>query len=77
MNHLLTTEQIKNNPEIYIKWMCYDIYITVDFQVFNLSFKKLKEQLIGGSYCFYCNGKYRTKRWINKNSVNVLNLVTR
>ena len=77
MNHLLTTEQIKNNPEKYIKWMCYDIYITADFQVFNLSFKKLKEQLIGGSYCFYCNGKYRTKRWINKNSVNVLNLVTR
>ena len=76
MNHLLTTEQIKENPEIYIKWMCYDIYITVDFQVFNLSFKKLKEQLIGGSYCFYCNGKYRTKKWINKNSVNVLNLVT-
>lgn len=72
MSNLLTKEQIFNNPEVYIKFMCYDIYITIDNQVFNLKMNKLKEQLIGGSYCFYCNKKYRTKKWIRENCSNVL-----
>lgn len=72
MNKLLTEKQIKENPEKYFKFMCYNLIITTDNQVFNLQFKKLKEQLIGGSYCFYCNGKYRTKKWIRENCVNVL-----
>ncbi|MFW5847435.1 MAG: hypothetical protein ACOCVF_00755 [bacterium] len=55
--------------------MCYDILISIDNQVFNLSMKQLKEQLIGGSYCYFCHGKYRTKKWIRKNCVNVLGLV--
>lgn len=76
MNKLLPIEKIKKNPEKYIKWMCYDVYITIDLQVFNLSFKTMKEQLIGGSYCFYCNGKYRTKKWINNNCVNIKNYIT-
>lgn len=74
---LLTKEQIFNNPEVYIKWMCYDIYITIDNQVFTLLGKKLKEQLIGGSYCFYCNGRYRTKKWIRNNCTNMLGLITK
>lgn len=41
----LLTNKIKENPEKYIKWMCYDIFISVDNQVFNISFKPLKEQL--------------------------------
>ena len=69
---LLSKETIIQNPEKYIKWMCYDIFISIYNQVFNLSFKPLKEQLIGGSYCFYCNGKYRTKKWIRSNCVIVL-----
>lgn len=77
MNKLLTKEQIFSNSEKYIKWMCYDIYITIDNQVFSLLGTKLKEQLIGGSYCFYCNGKYRTKSWIRKNCSNVLDRVTK
>lgn len=76
MNKLLTKSQIEQNPEITIKFMCYDIYITIDNQVFNLKMRKLKEQLIGGSYCYRCNGKYRTKRWIKNNCVNVLGLVS-
>lgn len=76
MNNLLTKEQIFNNPEAYIKFLCYDIYITTDNQVFSLQKRKLKEQLIGGSYCFYCNGKYRTKKWIRDNCIKVLGLVT-
>jgi hypothetical protein len=73
---LLTKKQIINNPEKYIKFMCYNIFITIDNQVINLSLTKfLKEQLIGGSYCFYCNGKYRTKTWIRKNCVNVLGFI--
>jgi hypothetical protein len=69
---LLTEKQIKENPELYIKWMCHNLLITIDNQVFNLSFERMKEQLIGGSYCFYCNGKYRTKKWLRKSCVNVL-----
>ena len=72
MNKLLTEEQIFNNPEKYIGWMCYNIYITIDNQVFSLSGVKLKEQLIGGSYCYYCNGRYRTKKWMRENCANVL-----
>lgn len=75
MNKLLTENQIKQNPEAYLKWMCYNIFITIDEQVVNQQFNLLKEQLIGGSYCFYCNGKYRTKKWIRKNCVNVLGLI--
>lgn len=76
MNKLLSKEQILNDPKSFIKFLCYDIYITTDNQVFNLQFKKLNEQLIGGSYCFRCNGKYRTKKWIRENCINVLGLVT-
>ena len=76
MNKLLTKTQITENLDTTIKWMCYNLYITTDNQVFNLSFDKMKEQLIGGSYCFYCNERYRTKTWINKNCVNVLGIVT-
>lgn len=76
MSKLLTIDQILNNSEIHIKFMCHDIYITTDNQVFNLQFKKLKEQLIGGSYCFRCNGKYRTRKFIREHCTNVLGLVT-
>lgn len=76
MNKLLTKEKVFENPQIYIKEMCYDIYITIDNQVFSLLGTKLKEQLQGGSYCFYCNGKYRTKKWIKENRINVLGRVT-
>jgi len=71
-NKLLTEKQINDNPELYFKWMCHDLLVSIDGQAFNLSFKKLKEQLIGGSYCFYCGGKYRTKKWIRENCINVL-----
>ena len=76
MNKLLTKKEIFNNPETYIKFLCFDIYIITDNQVFSLKRKKLKEQLIGGSYCYFCNGKYRTKTWIRENCVNVLGKVT-
>jgi len=75
MSKLLTKEEIFKNPEIFIKWMCYNIYITTDNQVFSLSKRKLNEQLVGGSYCFYCNGKYRPKKWIKENCICVLGLV--
>jgi hypothetical protein len=76
MNKLLTKEQIFQDTEETIKFLCFDIYITTDNQVFSLKRKKLKEQLIGGSYCYFCNGKYRTRTWIRKNCVNVLGRVT-
>ena len=66
---------IQNESEKYIKFMCFDIFISIDNQVFNLSLKPLKEQLIGGSYCYYVNGRYRTKTWIRKNCVNVLGFI--
>ena len=76
MGKLLTKEEIFNNTENTIKFLCFDIYITTDNQVFNLKRKKLKEQLIGGSYCYFCNGRYRTRTWIDENRVNVFGLVT-
>lgn len=72
---ILTIEEIIRQPEKYIKWMCYNLFISIDNQVFNLSFKPLKEQLIGGSYCYYVNGRYRTKKWIQENSTNILGLI--
>ena len=74
---LLTQDEIFNNPEKYIKWMCYNLLISIDNQVFNLSSQRMKEQLVGGSYCFYCNGKYRTKKWIRKHCTNVLGRITK
>ena len=76
MNNLSTIDQINEAPERFIKFLCYDIYITTDNQVFNLSMKPLKEQLIGGSYCFWCNGKYRTKKWIRENCTNIFGRIT-
>lgn len=71
---------MKNNanitsPETEIKWICYNIFITIDKRVVNQDFNLLKEQLIGGSYCYYVDGKYRTKKWINENSTNVIGLI--
>lgn len=60
------------DPLTEIKWICYNIYITIDKRVINQDFNLLREQLIGGSYCYRCDGKYRTKSWINRNCVEVL-----
>jgi len=68
-------EEIKINPEKHIKWMCYNIFITTDKQVVNQKFNLLKEQLIGGSYCYFVDGKYRTRKWINDNCINVLGYI--
>ena len=76
MNKLLTKDEIFQNTEDTIGFLCFDIYVTIDNQVFSLKRKKLKEQLIGGSYCYFCNGKYRTNSWIRRNCVNVLGRVT-
>jgi hypothetical protein len=72
---MLSTYQIKSSPEKFIGWMCYDAFITLDNQVVDLSFNPRKERLIGGSYCFYVNGKYRTRKWIRENCVKVLGLI--
>lgn len=62
-------------PKTQIKFMCFDIFITIDNIVVNQQFNLLKEQLIGGSYCYFCNGKYRTKKWIRERCVNVLGYI--
>jgi hypothetical protein len=72
---MLSIYQIKTEPERYIGWMCYDIFISIDNQVVDLSFNPRKEQLIGGSYCFYVEGKYRTRKWIRENCIKVLGLI--
>lgn len=63
------------NPETQIKWMCYDIFITTEKQVVNQSFGPVKERLVSGSYGYTVNGVFRSKKWINKNSVNVLGAI--
>lgn len=69
---MLTINEIKNSPETTIGWICYNIFITIDNQVVNQDFKLLKEQLIGGSYCYFCNGKYKTKKWIRTHCTKIL-----
>jgi hypothetical protein len=64
------------NFETEIKWMCYNIFIDINKRVMNQDFNILKEQLVGGSYCYYVNGKYRTKKWINENISIVLGNVS-
>jgi hypothetical protein len=60
------------SPEVQIKWLCFDIFISTDSYVFNLSFSPKKEILVWGSYGYIVNGKFRTKKWINNHCVNVL-----
>ena len=66
---------IKQQPEKYIKWMCYDCLISIDSQIFNLSFEQKKEGLSGGSYGYYIEGKFRTKKWIRENCKKVLGYI--
>jgi hypothetical protein len=68
-------KDIQKYPEKYIKWMCFNLLISIDSQVFNLKLKPMAEKLIGGSYCYYCNGRYRTKRYIRENCINVFGFV--
>lgn len=62
---------IRQQPEKYIKWMCFDCLISIDNQVFNLSFEPKKEVLSGGSYGYYIDGKFHTKKWIKENCAKV------
>jgi hypothetical protein len=59
-----------------IKWLCRDIYITVDRQVFNIyTLSKLNERVVNGCYGYTVEGKFRTKQWINARSFVISNLV--
>lgn len=62
MNNLSNKKLIITNPRTQIKWMCYDILITYDKQVVNLSLEHIKERLVGGSYGYTVNGIFRTKK---------------
>jgi len=72
---MLSIKEIKDNPQKLIKWMCFDCLISIDIQVVNLSFEPRKEMIVGGSYGYFVNGKFRTKKWIRENCVNVLGLI--
>jgi hypothetical protein len=63
------------NPETDIKWQCFDVFITTDRKIINQSFRQLKERLVGGSYGYTIEGKFRTKKWINEHCVNVLGYI--
>jgi len=54
-----------------IKWMCYDVFITADKQVFNMDLYPVKEQTKSGCYGYKCNGMFRSKKWINEHCINV------
>lgn len=63
------------NPETQIKFMCFNIFITVDKKVLNDQFYPQKSYYINGVEHFKVNGYLRTKDWINQNSVNVLGCI--
>lgn len=62
-------------PEKEIKFMRYNIFITIDNQVFDLSFKPVIERVVSGAYGYTVNGIFRSKKWIRKNCVNVLGYI--
>jgi len=71
----LSEGQIKDSPQTKIKWMCYDSFITIDSQVVDMTLNFKKEVLRGNSYCYFINGRYRTKKWIRDNCAIVLNSI--
>ena len=55
-----------------VKWMCYNVYITTDKQVFNIhTGQLLKERWHNGLIGYTVSGQFRTKKWINEHCVNV------
>lgn len=62
-------------PEKEIKFMCYNIFITIDNHVFDLSFKPVIERVVGSTYRYTGNGIFRSKKWFRKNCVNVLGYI--
>ena len=68
-------QNIITDPLTQIKWMCHDIFISTNNQVFNLDFKPKKEILNGGSYGYIVKGKFRSKKWIRQNCCNVLGMI--
>jgi hypothetical protein len=75
MNKLLTISQIKESPDKYLKWICHDIFISIDNQVLDLHFQVKKEHLHGGSYGYIVNGEFHSKKWIRGNCAIVLGLI--
>jgi hypothetical protein len=63
------------SPETQIKWMCENIFITIDKKVVDQDFNLLQERINGGSYGYTVDGKFRTKKWINEHCVNVLGFI--
>jgi len=63
------------SPETQIKWICENIFITIDKKVVDQDFNLLQERINGGSYGYTVDSKFRTKKWINKNCVNVLGFI--
>lgn len=66
---------IKQDLSRHIEFMCFNLLISTDNQVFNLSLKPMNEMLVGGSFGYYCNGRFRSNKWIKENRVNVLGLI--
>lgn len=62
-------------PEIDIKWMCFNIFITKDKKVLNQDFCEQKQHIINGVIHYKVNGFLRSKQWINQHSVNVLGCI--
>lgn len=67
---------INQNILSKVKYLCYDVYITIDNQVFSLDFNPRKETLNGGSYGYYVHGKFRSNKWIADNRTNVEEFIT-
>ena len=54
-----------------IKYMCYNVYITTDNEVYSLHLNKLKERLKDGSYGYTVNGVFKSTTFIMKHCVNI------
>lgn len=58
-----------------IKWMCYDVFISVDKLIVYHDFSVCKSKLVNTTIYYFINGNWRNKQLINKNCVNVLGFV--
>lgn len=58
-----------------IKWLCYDVLISVDKLIVYHNFSVCKTKLINTTMYYFINNDWRNKDWINENCTNVLGFV--
>lgn len=75
MNNVYKKQVKFKDLKSQIKWICYDVFISIDKLVVYHDFSVCKSKLINTTIYYFINKDWRNKDWINKNSTNVLGLI--